>query len=69
MKEDEFIRSLEALLQRCPDFMLERSTPDGDIVLRRMKKTVTSERSRALAAAFKGIMRSDSKTPRGGGWI
>ena len=68
MTEEEFIRALEALLQRHPEFLLERGDPDGDIILRRMKKKATSERSRVLAAAFKGIMR-DGKTPRGGGWV
>lgn len=68
MTEYEFIRQLEALLRRYPEFLLERGDPEGDIVLRRLKKKATSERSRVIAAAFKGIMR-DGKTPRGGGWV
>jgi len=68
MTEYEFIHQLEALLRRYPEFLLERGDPEGDIVLRRLKKKATSERSRVIAAAFKGIMR-DGKTPRGGGWV
>jgi hypothetical protein len=67
--EDEFIRELERLLARYPEFSLARLDPEGgDIVLRR-KSSRTSARARNIAAAFQAIMMADAKKPRGGGWI
>lgn len=69
MTEQEFMKGLKTLLQFYPQFTLEIASSDGDIILKRKEKPETSERSRVLAAAFQGIMRSDSKKPSGGGWI
>ena len=69
MTEEEFMKGLKTLLQFYPKFNLETTNREGDIVLKRKEPPATSERSRVIAAAFQGIMRTDSKTPRGGGWI
>jgi hypothetical protein len=67
--EDEFIRELERLLARYPEFILTRLDPEGgDLILRR-KTSRTSARARNIAAAFQAIMMADAKKPRGGGWI
>ena len=69
MTEQEFMKGLKTLLQFYPQFTLEITSSEGDIVIKRKEKPETSERSRVLAAAFQGIMKTDSKTPRGGGWL
>ena len=42
---------------------------DDDILLRRIDVDKMQERAKTFALAFRGIMNSDPKKPRGGGWI
>ena len=53
-----------------PAFTIDRGTVTGDIILRRNELGKTSARAQTMAAAFKSIMSSDPKKPRGGGgWV
>ncbi len=69
MTEEEFMKGLKTLIQFYPKFTLETTNSEGDIVLKRKEPQATSERSRVIAAAVQDIMRTDTKTPRGGGWV
>jgi hypothetical protein len=68
--EAEFFNELEKLMRLYPAFTMDRATVTGDIILRRNDYGKTSARAQTMAAAFKSIMSSDPKKPRGGGgWV
>ena len=70
MTEEEFLSALEKLMKQYPAFTMDRGTVTGDIILRRNELGKTSARAQTMAAAFKSIMRNDSKKPQsGGGWV
>jgi hypothetical protein len=69
MTDDDFIASLEDLVRKAPQFRLVRNERTGDILLRRIDLDKMQERAKTFALAFRGIMSSDPKKTRGGGWI
>ena len=69
--DPEFIAALEDLVARYyPYFSVTQPKPGGDILLSRVGEKAEAEaRGAAFAAAFRGVMDTGKKGPRGGGWV